>query len=138
VNSFSSNSLPAAPTLSRSSVHANSRETASASTGSEDREVALAGVLDQLLIPGHQLSPHPSRRRHDDRGATVNPGVASASFTHSSHDGFRRIRPFASSIPSSQTEIAETRRLPLAAAWRMAVSIRSVKWLASPNCIQIQ
>ena len=66
VNSFSSNSLPAIPTLSRRSLHANSRETAS-----EDRKVALAGVLDKLLIAGHQLGPHPSRSRHDDP-----PGVA--------------------------------------------------------------
>src|ERR1035441_6353367 len=35
-------------------------------TGSEDREVALAAVLDELLIAGHQPGPHPSRRRHDD------------------------------------------------------------------------
>ena len=33
VNSFSSNSLPAIPSLSRSSVDANSRETASANAG---------------------------------------------------------------------------------------------------------
>ena len=59
VNSFSSNSLPAIPTLSRRSLHANSRETAS-----EDGEGDLAAVLNNLFIAGHQLGPHPSRRRH--------------------------------------------------------------------------
>src|SRR5580658_5699369 len=72
------------------------------------------------------------------KGASNKPGLANASRTHVRTSIGRDIRPFCSSIPSSQTEITDTRRRPPDSARRIADKALRESWLASPSCAHNQ
>src|ERR1019366_6273537 len=72
------------------------------------------------------------------KGASERPGLENASRTHVRTSIGRDIRPRCSSIPSSQTEITETRSRPPDSARRMADNAPRESWLTSPRCAHNQ
>ena len=72
------------------------------------------------------------------RGSRVRPGVARASLTHWPQGDVRRMRPLASSIPNSHTEMTESSKFPWAAARSMALRMGAVNCSLAPVWSQIQ